>query len=84
MAKKNKQPNPLIAELVAALTPKVTKLKKSKFILIVDGVIPSDMITMKEAEKAAKRLATTSAKVEVFSSLGVLATDLKVKLTKGK
>ena len=57
------------------------KAKKANYILVINGEIPSNMVTMKQAEAAVKRLATVDVTVEVFSSLGKLSTDLKVALT---
>jgi hypothetical protein len=78
MAKKT--PEEVVALLVDALTPKKEKKPKRNKILVINGVVCSDMVSMKEAKKVAKRLAVTDSKIELYEKTGELTVDLPVEV----
>jgi len=60
------------------------KAKKAKYILVVNGCISTNMVTMEEAHRLTKQAATGNVTIELFSTLGKLSTDLKVALEPAK
>ena len=78
----NLTPDEVLANLVKAFSPKA-EVKKEKLnrILVINGNISNEMVSMKQAKKIAKQLATTDAVVKTYKLEGTLSADLTITLT---
>ena len=71
----------ILQGLAAVFNPKKSKkAPKRDRILTIDGNIANEFVSMKEAKKVAKRLATTDVVIKVYSLEGTLSTDLTVEV----
>ena len=72
----------ILAKMAEVFAPKAKeKVEKRDRVLSIDGAICSDVVTMKEAEKVAKRLASTDSVVKVYKLEGTLSTNLDVSIS---
>lgn len=84
MANNNQTQPDIIEALAEAL--KAKKAKKpgknsiKNRILVINGQVATDMVSMKQAKKAAKQLATTDAVVQVYACEGTLSVALPIEL----
>ena len=75
----------ILAKLEAVFAPvKATKKTKKNKILVINGNIGSEFVSVKEAKKIAKRLATTDAKIELYSLEGEVSVELPISIGKGE
>ena len=82
--KENKQQEKLLKLLVEALAPKKEKkLHKDDIknrIIVIDGIIHEEMLSLNEAKKYAKNFATHDVEFEVYALEGKLSVNLPVEL----
>ena len=84
MAEKQLTTEEILAGLSAVFSPKSkTKKDKRNRILVVNGNIANELISMKQAKKITKQLATTDATVQTYTLEGTLSTDLNVSISEG-
>ena len=71
----------ILGKLAEVFSPKPKEKKEKKDrVISIDGAVCSDVVTMKEAEKIAKRLASTDSVVKVYKLEGTLSTNLDVSI----
>lgn len=66
--------------MAEAFAPKEKKAKEDKHIVVINGRISTDFMTDTEITETARRLATTSVKIEKFSSVGMVTVELPVAI----
>ena len=85
MAKKEQDPKLTTEEILQGLAAVFSPAKKQKKdkcnrIIVINGKIADNMISLKQAKKIAKQLATTDADIKVYVLEGTLSVDLDVKV----
>ena len=79
------QDNKTLLEQLASEIADLRKSKKKKdskeFILVVNGRVVPAKVSKSDYENEVRRLATTSAKIEIFGLVGTAGTNLEVAIT---
>ena len=73
----------VIEKLEAVFAPKAKKAAKAKYILVIDGKVAPELLTKANYTKVVKRLATTTATIQLAEVIGTVSTNLDVSVKVG-
>ena len=72
----------ILAKLEEVFSPeKKSKASKKNRVITINGKVATDLVSMKEAKKIARQLATTDSVVRVYTLEGTLTTNLDVEVS---